>query len=411
MKVTKKRVSIVLPAAFLFLGFLSKTLYTFNLPEITGARPFRGTLDKLEISYGIAEWERVDSIYAASSGTAGRVLVKEGDAVSAGEVVFYMDFDIASARRKLKELDNNIQKINNDILYMRSKLETLDAALSGNEARNLAAIEIAKAQASLKSAEIFYEYGGISASDLKTARDNMEALYLKYENDRADLLYNLRSKNLDGENLRLQREALVETLRDYNDYGSIVSPSDGVIISLPVKRGQAVSENALLFSIGSGDEFVVECAVPLENDFILAGDKCYLENSTHTIEGFVSRVKTEAQGKVISIAVSSKEITAGETFDVRFEKKSSTAYTLVPNSALNQDTEGYFLFRIKRRKGILGDEYYVERLDVYIGDSDYKNTVVSHGITFFEPVVLASSKIIQAGDTVLLVNAGDFYDN
>jgi hypothetical protein len=124
----------------------------------------------------------------------------------------------------------------------------------------------------------------------------------------------------------------------------------------------------------------------------------------------VYRVKPSAGGKAVSVRVQSGEVRPGETFEVIFEKKSAVPQTLVPNAALNQDNDGYFLNRIKRRKGILGEEYYAERLEVYIGDSDRVNTVIVRGLTFFEPLVLRSSAAVVSGGAVSLLNPEDFFE-
>jgi hypothetical protein len=109
--------------------------------------------------------------------------------------------------------------------------------------------------------------------------------------------------------------------------------------------------------------------------------------------------------------VRSGDISEGETFEITFEKTSASSFTLVPTASVNQDSDGYFLCRIKRRKGVMGEEYYVERLNVFLGDADYQNTAVVRGITFFEPVVLTSDKPLSAGLPVVLKNPGDFFEN
>jgi hypothetical protein len=96
---------------------------------------------------------------------------------------------------------------------------------------------------------------------------------------------------------------------------------------------------------------------------------------------------------------------------ITFEKTSAASFVLVPTASINQDSNGYFLYRIKRRKGIMGEEYYVDRLDVFLGDSDYRNTAVIRGITFFEPLVLGSDKMLSPGIPVSLKNQGDFFEN
>ena len=58
----------------------------------------------------------------------------------------------------------------------------------------------------------------------------------------------------------------------------------------------------------------------------------------------------------------------------------------------------------------MGDEYYTEKLPIYIGDSDNTNTVILNDIGFFEPVVLSSNKPFSEGDTIVLKNGGDFFE-
>jgi hypothetical protein len=155
----------------------------------------------------------------------------------------------------------------------------------------------------------------------------------------------------------------------------------------------------------------VNCTVSLDNNFITQGDSCELSNATHVLKGTVTRIKPGAQGKTVSVSVVSGELSAGETFEVTFEKDSSASFTLVPNASVNLDSDGYFLYQIKRRRGIMGEEYYLERLDVFIGDSDYRNTVITRGVTFFEPVVLTAAKPLSAGITIMFKNPEDFFEN
>jgi hypothetical protein len=160
-----------------------------------------------------------------------------------------------------------------------------------------------------------------------------------------------------------------------------------------------------------GNDFLVECSISLENNFVNPGDTCELSNTSHALKGLVRRVRPTAHGKNVTIAIVSDEVSDGETFEITFEKNSASSFILVPNSAINQDNDGYFLYQIKRRRGIMGEEYYLDRMNIFIGDSDHLNTVVVRGITFFEPIVLVSNKALSVGDTVSLKNPEDFFEN
>jgi hypothetical protein len=111
----------------------------------------------------------------------------------------------------------------------------------------------------------------------------------------------------------------------------------------------------------------------------------------------------------VQIKVSADEAVFGETFDVAFKKESSQSRIMIANGSLYSDSDGYFIYQVKRRDGMLGKEFYLQKLRVYIGDSDDENTVITDGITFFEPIVSISDKSLSDGTVVKLKNEGDFF--
>jgi multidrug efflux pump subunit AcrA (membrane-fusion protein) len=419
VKITKRSTGVFFIAVIILLIFFSKTIYTYNLPEVTGTKPFRGSLDKLELSSGAADYGELETIYAAVGGIAGTVSVREGDRVVTGQELFRMEYKAESVERKLRELENNMEKLRIDIMNTRLKLDRIDTALKGSAAEeavvpeyepNLIGLEIAKAKKALLDAEFFFEYGGISENDLLSAQSNVQSLLLKYEAERVDLQFSLDMKNTDMKNLMIEAESSMSILSDFRAYTIITAPADGIVQTLNVQKGMYTGENAPMISIGTGNTFTVDCTVSEDSDFIIPGDSCRLYNASHEVKGVVSRVRPSAGGRTVRVSLVSDVISAGERFTVQFEKQSAALFTLIPNGALNQDNDGYFLYQIKRGKGVMGEEYSVERLNVYIGDSDYQNTVIIKGVSFFEPVVLFSDKPLAAGDRIFLKNAGDFFE-
>jgi multidrug efflux pump subunit AcrA (membrane-fusion protein) len=428
MKLNKKTAGAIIFAVLLLLLFFSKTIYTYNMPAVTGTKPKRGSLSKLEISSGIASWAETEAVYSVSGGTVGRVFVREGDTVKKDQVLFEMDFDIAAAERRYAEIGNNIGKLEADINGLRTRLGNIRTVLAATESgadteepntalpaftgqAGIIALEISKAKFTLNDAQLAFEFGFASKYDLINLENNLKALLFKYSAEADDLELNLTSKLMDMENLKLSREAVRDLLKDYRNNAVIRAPAPGIVLNLPVERGRYFSENALLVSIGVGREFFVECSVSLDNNFVNPGDTCELSNASHVLNGTVRRIKPSMQGKIVTISISSDEVSDGETFDVTFEKNSAASFVLVPNSAVNQDNNGYFLYQIKRRKGIMGDEYYLARLNIFIGDSDRQNTAVLRGLTFFDPIVLVSSKALSDGVTVSLKNSEDFFES
>jgi len=426
MKLNKKTAGAVIFLVLILLLFFSRTIYNYNMPEVTGTRPKRGSLTKLEISSGIAGWAEKETIYAVGAGAVGNVYVMEGDAVERGQILFEMDFDVPAAQRRLIETDNNIFRLETDIRGLQLRNESIRTALAAaylddsapaGQAQpltglaGLIALELNRARNDYQNAQLSFDLGLQSRNSLLNAENNLRALYYKYETEADDLLHSIALKQMELVSLRLSRDTIQEMLRDYRNNAVVRAPADGIILELNAERGKFFPDNAFLVSIGIGREFIVECTISLDNNFVNPGDICELSNASHTLRGTVRRVRPSANGKTVTITVLSDEVNDGETFIVTFEKTGDSSFTLVPNSAINQDNDGYFLYQIKRRKGMMGDEYYVDRLNIFIGDSDHQNTIVIRGIVFFEPVVLVSNKILTAGQTVSLKNPGDFFEN
>ena len=429
MKLNKKTIGAIIFAVFVLLLFFSRTIYNYNLPNVIGARPFRGGLSKLEISTGIAAWAETDTIYAISAGIVGQVFIREGDYVEKDQRLFEMDFDITAAERQMSEIINNINKLEADIHSFNLRLGNIREALitereiasspedSANTGRSLSgqaamiALELNMARRAFNNTQFAFELGIQSRNDMINAENNYLALLHRYEAEAAELEHTVFLRRMDLENLRLSRETIREILVNYRNNAVITAPSSGVIHTLAAERGKFFPENALLVSIGIGREFIVESTISLDNNFVNPGDTCELSNAYHVLNGIVQRVRPHSQGKTVTITVLSDEVNEGETFIVTFEENTAANFILVPNSSINQDNDGYFIYQIKRRRGIMGEEYYLERLNVYIGDSDHQNTIVIRGITFLDPIVLTSNKALSAGMTVSLMNMENFFEN
>ena len=469
----KLRIAIISSVAVLaVLILLSGTIYNFNRPSVTAAIPTVGHLNHVEITRGIVRHGVEVEVYSEISGWVSAVLVADGEFVTAGQTIIEMDFrtaipdiqaSIANANAEFNESmeslaisrANNrleLERINADIQNIQQQISNLqNGAFQRNSTfdfeiqQNQLAIE--QAEESLSQIRILFDAGVATGQELTEAENNLNDLISRHahlqqqsyesqgdweqerENDLQALAQQLetrnrdrQSRNLNTDTYALREEILRRELNNtieayehklslYYSFATITSPVDGVITDLPINSGQYLSVNQLLVAIGLPDSMVVECEIPLNNNFISPGSLASLRNSSHVLEGVVTQVIPSEYTKRVVISIESDSVTAGESFTIQFEEQSSVSFTLVPNGAIGKDSEGYFIRPIRRRRGILGDEFYTQRLRVMIGDSDNQSTAIIHGLTFFEPIVVLSDRTINDGQSLNLRNESDFFEN
>jgi len=381
--------------------------------------------------------------------------------IIAANIEFQEQLDTLQINRARTQLD--IERITANIHNIRSQITDLtndslrQDAVSDFEIQR-SQREIDTATAYLEQIQVLYDGGVATRQELTNATNSLESVLQNHDNllsvyeenqerlgnqladwevSRERQLRDLnsqietlerdrRARSLDMDAFGLQEESLhrefenriadyEDWLEDFSGNAVITSPVHGIVTTLPISQGQHISANQLLGSVGVVDieeadwPFVVEAEIPLSNNFITVGSMALLYNANHTLEGMVTQVVPLDNAKRLTIAIQSTLVAAGETFTIQFEETSSNSFILVPNGAINRDSEGYFLNQVRRRRGILGEEFFTERVGIHIGDSDNNHTAVIRGITFFEPVVHLSDRPFSTGETVQLRNESDFF--
>ena len=461
-----KKVGAIFLALIVLLIFFSRTIYEHNLPRVTAVRPQTGRLSKLEVSRGVAAHAEVENIFAAVTGIVEELLVREGETAKQGQELLRLSFDKDAAERRLADLQNSRGRISNEIQNLNLQIERINRQIEDLISESYAeeyisrhqldslAVDIRMAQTELRFARETYselrdyydrddEARRRARLDVDRAHSRLQSLQLQQEEaernlerqlereresvaqreqsrqtrladlqgEVASLQNSVRSRNLDLEGISLQEAPYRAALEDFEAFAVIAAPVSGTVLSVNVVSGELVRENQLMVSVGMAGEFVVECIVSLDNNFVIPGDIVELSNMSNRLVGTVLNVTPAAHGKVVQVGFASDQVTPGETFDITFQKDSETTFTLVPNGALRQDNDGFFVNQIRRRDGIMGMEYYLARVPVFIGDSDNRNTAIVQGITFFEPIAHICSRAISPGDVIFLENEADFFES
>ncbi|MDR3295419.1 MAG: biotin/lipoyl-binding protein [Clostridiales Family XIII bacterium] len=392
--------------------FLSKTIYTFNMPQVTATIPFSGKLSKTETANGLADWAEKESVRTRLAGKVEEIYVRDGDLVSSGQPLFRLSFDDDDTLERISQLNISREKLELDMENINMKTDKANAdmeALGAERER-----ELKKAQDNYDRMRSLYQAGAAAQADFETAEYTLKTTADKYDKQFADLKNTLLTYGQDMKGKQLDLQNADAQLAPYRELlsadGVVKAESAGIVGEISISRGEYVTAAQETMTIGVSENFIVECTIPLENSFVAVGDECRLTNSAHSFKGSVEKLAAADKTKTVSISVAGDGIAPDESFSVTFSKEGEQSQKLVANGAVQQDGTGYFLYKIVRRKGTLGNEYTTEKLPIYIGDSDNENTVILNDIGFFEPVVLSSSKTFGEGDTILLKNSGDFFE-
>ena len=451
----KKKAAVaggIILVTFLALIFLSRTIYFYSIPVVTAASVSQGKLRKTETAKGVVAWAEQKEMYAPAGGKVVELFVEEGDAVTAGQDIARLEFDEKDVQEQIAQLDVDRTRIEMSVETLHSRIARAerDIAALQNEAyaadevsdrdiRNLQG-KIASKKDDVAEKETLFAAGVATAKEVETAQAELAGLeedlaeaqkayadsarksgddFDKKLKDRATQVENLqydiqgyeqdlRGKDLDLQENAAKRARLAAQLETFETSQFIRAEADGQITTLNMQEGKKISADEHIATFGIGGEYLLECEIALENNFVMVGDECTISNTNHSYRVQVSKLVVREGKKHVTIRLTAAGIEVGETFDIMFRKDSAQSYTILPNAALNEDSAGNFVYVVRTRKGILGDEYYVEKQSVQVGDSDGTNTVITRGADFFDPIVTLSDKPFDDNSTVKLKNEGDF---
>ena len=90
-------------------------------------------------------------------------------------------------------------------------------------------------------------------------------------------------------------------------------------------------------------------------------------------------------------------IAAGSQIALSIGARSVNYDTVVPNSAIRQDTNGTFVYMLVARQSPLGNRYVAQRVDVTVSATDDINSAVSGGLATGDYVITTSTAPVEPG--------------
>lgn len=408
---TTGKAAVIFLAVMLILTFFSNTINNFTLPKVTYETPASGALIKEVTGTGNVEANTVRDLYVRSSMKVTGVLVKAGDTVKKGQTLLTLD---------TSDIGNQLKDEQDKVAQKKLSLEKLiEAGSPGNlldldKAVQTARQNVDKAQKDYDGKKSLYEIGAVTANDVTDAKSSLENAKMDYDIAKNNRDKGIKDNGREIESTKLDismEERKIAELSKEMDMDTVTAPCDGIVTGLYYSEGMTATTSQPLYKIADttgGFQFVATVDASAA-DYLASGDGAkIIINSLNDkmIQGKVKQIRDNQQQigvkKDVVIDIPPDGLVGGESGTADIKKNIGSYKTLVSNSAVGQDSSGYFVYVLKERKGPLGNEFYVQKVTVAIGDSDNMKTAVLSGISAMDRVVTDSDKTLSANARVML---------
>lgn len=433
-------------------------LFTFEEGENSELDEAQNTLDDLELSYAKS------LLKSAPDYTEENISIKDAkedlkDAVKAQEKAQKNDKALKTAKSEAVQAKNDVTAAQANVDSLQSRVDTyetenttleelqgkLDKATDASKINSLQS-QISQLQALVDSHDADYQQAKrdldaakknvdkltaiqtdkdakvteLSANptleDAKTAvkekRKALDALVRGLKTKKKEDALTAESDALDNEaaqkNIEEQKEK-VDKLKASDDMTEVKATEDGIVSEVNCKEGDNVTADAPLAKIQlSSSGYIVKVTVTkAQAKLIRTGDEATVENIwddsvSATVKSIRADTENPNQSMIVTFEVKG-DVNVGQTLAFSVGERSSQYDAVVPNNAVREDSKGKFVLILKVKGTPLGNRYTVKRADVEVQASDDTSSGVSGGVYENDNVITNSSKPLEEGMQVRLV--------
>ena len=325
-----------------------------------------------------------------------------------------------TADSKRQNIQNKLDKAQADLSAAQSQLRDaqarLDAASSANSQlkeqikvyesskreQDAAVTELDEKLKELEKKQEVYK-AAVETVDSKQ-RELEEALYGK------DISQQMDNLDLESQRLKIeqQRELVAKYQADTTET-EIKSKVAGVVKSINVTAGKDTKPGEAMAVIDVVDRgFTIKVSVTNEQaKQVKIGDAADVSNYywgndiQATLEAITADPEGGGQKRLLVFRITG-DIEAGTNISLSIGQRSANYDTIIPKSALREDTNGNFVLVVTSKSTPLGNRYTATRADVQVLAQDDNNAAVS-GLAANDYVITTSSKPLDAGTQVRMV--------
>lgn len=409
---------------------ISKSVYAYRLPMVSTLTPESKYVEHKVEAEGIVIAGGERPVVYEQGFRIESMPVKVGDRVEEGDVLFRIDLEdleemIEEKESEISQISLQINAIleNQAIAKQKKELELARAREDYDTTARLQDTQVGRAMESYVQAENELEGEEISQeekelksalqsaaygeADAKAARD--EAVKQAGRKVEDILLPENVSSELDS--ARLQLSALSEdkkSLQQIKDkQGIVTAPFAGVITDILVGTGGRTPDTAVMLI--SDESLPCQLKVILDKDqkkYVSLEDQIFvrLEGQRKELEekvAYLAESKDAAEKYEVLVELPEGTGVPGVSGSISRSDPGEKYRLCLPPAAVHEADKQNFVYVLKSREGILGEEYYVDTVNVKVLDQNDSWTAVEEGILDKESrIILSSTREIARGDTV-----------
>ncbi len=229
----------------------------------------------------------------------------------------------------------------------------------------------------------------------------------------------LNGKNIDKQlnDLDLQTlqnqidkaQALVDKYTADSVGTEIKANVSGRISAIHVSAGKETAAGTTMATIDVVDRgYLIKIPVTKEQSMqVRVGDTAKVSNYywgndlEAVLESIIADPENPGQGKLLVFRITG-DVDTGTNLTLSIGQRSANYDTIIPKSALREDTNGYFVLVITVKSSPLSNRYIATRVDVQVLAEDDTSAAVA-GLSAGDFVITTSSKPVEAGSQVRMV--------
>ena len=425
-----KRITIGF-AVFLILMLvctvISKSVYAYQLPMVSTLSPEEKYVEHYVEAEGIviAGGERAVTYFPNLR--VDSILVHVGDRVEEGDELLRIDLteleeSMGQKREEIAKIDLQINTIleNQALEQQKKDLELARAREDYDATARLEDTYVGRAMEDYVQAEEDLEEDpgdGMLKDALQSAayveadaRSKRDEAVKQAGRRVEDILFpDQASSDLDI--AKMEKETLLSELGEYqkivDTQGILTAPFGGVITDVSVSVGGRVPDIAVVLI--SDESIPCQLKVFLDKEqkkYIGLGDsvEIKLEGKSSKVDGTIDYLaeSRSAPGSFEALINLPENTGIPGIAGTISRSESGEKYRLcIPPSVIYQKNDTFFVYVLKEREGILGQEYYIDEAMVKVIDQNESWAAIDDGIVTKDSKIIASStKEIAKGDVV-----------